>query len=234
MPPERAYVGQSWGYVGAMLAPRRWFWGYIVFMSSPSFPNFAWKSSPQYPLHFGNTISLKKLNPAWDGHTPDERLKAPTSGLRGSRKRFPRVGRGVGPLPRRRSGILKNYPGKRPQTVLRCFLIRNRGCQVRVRISASESCSTTSARSLCQDFCVSSLYRATCARSLCVGLLSKISLSGSLRQGPLAQDHCMRLSCARCLSGCRYQEPLGPLVQDHCMRLSCARCPCQDLLSRIL
>ena len=49
------------------------------------------------------------------------------------------------------------YPGKRPQTVLRCFLVGNRGCQVRARISASESCSTTCARCLCQDFCISSL-----------------------------------------------------------------------------
>ena len=83
------YVGPSGGYVGAMLTPRRWFWGYVVFMSSPSFPKFAWKSSPQWParhpFHFCNTISLIKLNPAWDGHTPDERLKAPASGLRGSR-----------------------------------------------------------------------------------------------------------------------------------------------------
>ena len=34
---------------GAMLGPRRWFWSYVVFMTSPSFPNFAWKSSPQWP-----------------------------------------------------------------------------------------------------------------------------------------------------------------------------------------
>ena len=29
-----------------LVVPPRWFWGYVVFMSSPSFPNFAWKSSP--------------------------------------------------------------------------------------------------------------------------------------------------------------------------------------------
>ena len=77
-------VRPSWGYVGAMLAhlltPRRWFWGYVVFMNSPSFPKFAWKSSPQWParhpLHLCNTMS------AWDGRAPDEHLKAPTSGLR--------------------------------------------------------------------------------------------------------------------------------------------------------
>ena len=58
----------------------------------------------------------------------------------------------------------------------------------------------------------SAASRATCARSLYAGLLSKTSLSGSLRQDPV----------------------VGPLVQDHCMRISCARCLCQDLLSRIL
>ena len=93
MPPTWGYVGPSWGYVGAMLAhlgsmlgPSSPILSYVVFMSSPSFPNFALKSFSQWParhpLHFCNTISLKKLNPAWDGHTPDERLKAPTSGLR--------------------------------------------------------------------------------------------------------------------------------------------------------
>ena len=50
----------------------------------------------------------------------------------------------------------------------------------------------------------SAASRATCARSLYAGLLSKIDLSGSLGQdpvvGPLVQDDCMRISCARCLS----------------------------------
>ena len=53
-------------------------------------------------------------------------------------------------------------------------------------------------------FFASAASRATCARSLYAGLLSKIALSGSLRQdpvvGPLVRDHCMRISCARCLS----------------------------------
>ena len=61
--PGSPILGLCWGYV-------RWFWGYVVFMSSPSFPNFAWKSSPQWPArhprHLCNTISLKKLNPAWE------------------------------------------------------------------------------------------------------------------------------------------------------------------------
>ena len=112
------HVRPSWGYVGAMLphlgllldhvvgdvgpsgAPPRWFWAMLFSWLHFHSQNFAWKSSPQWPakhpLHFCNTISLKKLNPAGDGRTPDERLKAPASGLRGSRKRFSRVGKKVG------------------------------------------------------------------------------------------------------------------------------------------
>ena len=89
-------VRPSWGYVGAMLAHLESMLGPCSpILGSPggdlgaSFPKFAWKSSPQWParhpFHFCNTISLKKLNPAWDGRAPDERLKAPASGLRGSR-----------------------------------------------------------------------------------------------------------------------------------------------------
>ena len=58
----------------------------------------------------------------------------------------------------------------------------------------------------------SAASRATCARSLYAGLLSKIALSGSLRQDPV----------------------VGPLVQDHCMRISCARSLCHDVCIRIL
>ena len=107
----------------------------------------------------------------------------------------------------------------------------------------------------------SAASRATCARSLYAGLLSKTSLSGSLRQdpvvGPLVQDHCIRISCARCLcrdvctrratcarslyenflckmsvSKSSQPNPVGALVQDRCTRISCVRCLCQDLLSR--
>ena len=50
------------------------------------------------------------------------------------------------------------------------------------------------ARCLCQDL----LSRTTCARPLYAALLSKISLSGSLRQDPVVgkfvRDHCMRIS----------------------------------------
>ena len=50
----------------------------------------------------------------------------------------------------------------------------------------------------------SAASRATCARSLYAGLLSKISLSGSLRQdpvvGPLAQDLSADLLCKISLS----------------------------------
>ena len=80
--------------------------------------------------------------------------------------------------------------------------------------------------------CASAASRATCARPLYAGLLSKISLSGSLRQdpivGPVVQDLCMRVSCARCLRSPQ-QNPVEVLAQDRCMRISCARCLRQDL-----
>ena len=123
--PSGVYVGAMFAHLGVMLwlcchilascwtmlwamldrrAPPRWFWAMLFSWLYLHSRNFAWKNSPQWParhpLHFCNTISLKKLNPAGDGQTPDERLKAPTSGLRGSRKRFPRVGRKVGGLGR--------------------------------------------------------------------------------------------------------------------------------------
>ena len=97
------YVGPSWRHVGPCCGrgwtvgyPPRWFGAMLFSWLHRHSQNFAWKRSPQWParhpLHFCNAISLKKLTPAGDGHTPDERLKAPTSGLRGSRRRFPRVG----------------------------------------------------------------------------------------------------------------------------------------------
>ena len=58
----------------------------------------------------------------------------------------------------------------------------------------------------------SAVSRATCATSLSAGLLSKISLSGSLRQDPV----------------------VGPLVQDHRVTISCARCLCRDVCIRSL
>ena len=68
-----------------------------------------------------------------------------------------------------------------------------------------------------RDVCVkiSSIIRTTCARSLYVDYANPFPRSlfrGSLHQdpvvGPLARDHCMWISCTRCLSGCLYQEPL--------------------------
>ena len=106
MPPERAYVGPSWGYIGARLdhlgsmGPCSPILGYVdppevifelcCFHEFTFIPKFCLKA-PFLQHHFS-----EKAESCWDGHTPDERLKAPTSGLRGSRKRFPRVGRGVG------------------------------------------------------------------------------------------------------------------------------------------
>ena len=104
------YVGPSWRHVGpccgrgwAVGYPPRWFGAMLFSWLHRHSQNFAWKRSPQWParhpLHFCNAISLKKLNPAGDGHTPDERLKAPTSGLRGSRKRWKRGSEAPGGFP---------------------------------------------------------------------------------------------------------------------------------------
>ena len=105
------------------------------------------------------------------------------------------------------------------------------------RILYDHLCRISVCGSLVQDLSVmmsaSGASRATCVRCLYAGLLSKIGLSWSLRQdlvvGPLVQDLCMRISCARCLRSPQ-QNPVGALVQDRCMRISCARCLCQDLL----
>ena len=112
-----ANLGVIWGYVATSWPPAglccgrcwtvghppRWFWAMLFSWLHLHTQNFAWKSSPQWParhpLHFCNTISLKKLNPAGDGHTPDEHLKAPTSGLRGSRRRFPKRSAAPGGFP---------------------------------------------------------------------------------------------------------------------------------------
>ena len=75
-----------------------------------------------------------------------------------------------------------------------------------VRISCAYLCVRTSASGSCMT---------TCARSLYADLLCKISLSGCLHQdpvGPLAQDLCTRISCAR------------SLFQDLC-RTTCRRPP---------
>ena len=114
--------------------------------------------------------------------------------------------------------------------MLRCFLVGNRGCQVRVRICASESCSATSTRCLCQDFCISSLQDLLCKISVCGSLVQDRSFRIS------APRSCSRTTCARSLyedllckmseSGCLYEEPLGPLVQELCMRISCACARC--------
>ena len=90
--PSAVYVGGMFAHLGVMLGlcchilarfwtmlwamldrrvPPEVIWSYVVFMTSLHSQNFAWKSSPQWParhpLHFCNTISLKKLNPAGDG-----------------------------------------------------------------------------------------------------------------------------------------------------------------------
>ena len=83
--------------------PAEVIWGYVVFMTSPSVPKFCLKTlSPvacEAPTPFLQRYFSEKVNPAGDGHTPDERLKAPTSGLRGSRRRFPRGSEAPGAFP---------------------------------------------------------------------------------------------------------------------------------------
>ena len=106
--------------------------------------------------------------------------------------------------------------------------------------------------------------RGTGARSVYEDLLCKMSGSRSPQQDPvglLAQDLCMRISCAylcvkisasgSCmttyarslyadllckisLSGCLPQGGVGPLVQDLCTRISSARSFFQDLCISIL
>ena len=127
---------------------------------------------------------------------------------------------------------VKIKPARDPKQCYGAFFVGNSGCQVRARISASGSCSTTSARCLWQDLRISSKI------SVCGSLVQDLSFQIS------APRSCSRATCARSLyedllckmsaSGSLYQEPLGPLVQDHCMRISCTRCLRQDLLSRIL
>ena len=107
-------------------------------------------------------------------------------------------------------------------------------------LSASGSCRTSCARSLSADLVqdlsvmmsASGPCRASCARSLYEDLLSKISLAGCLHQdpvGPLVQDLCMWISCARsfCQDLCirLHQDPVGPLVQDLCMKSEIATLP---------
>ena len=111
--------------------------------------------------------------------------------------------------------------------------------------------------SVSASFSVSRASRAPCARSLYEDPLYKMFVSGFLYEepsgpghcvrlcrvgspyqgpvGPLAQDHCMRTLCARCLCrGFAYEESSGPLVQDLGMRIPCARNLCQDLCFRSL
>ena len=99
-------LASCWTMLWAMLdrrGPPEVILGYVVFMTSPSFPKFCLKKlSPvacEAPPSFLQHHFSEKAESCWDGHTPDERLKAPTSGLRGSRKGFSRVGRGVGGFP---------------------------------------------------------------------------------------------------------------------------------------
>ena len=105
----------------------------------------------------------------------------------------------------------KNIPARDPKQCCGVFLL-----EIVDAKSVSGSLHQNPVVPLLQDVFVrisaSAASRATCARSLYAGLLSKTSLSGSLRQDPV----------------------VGPLVQDHCIRISCARCLCQNVCIRSL
>ena len=107
--------------------------------------------------------------------------------------------------------IIKKIPARDPKQCCGVFLL-----EIVDAKSVPGSLHQNPVVPLVQDVFVrisaSAASRATCARSLYAGLLSKISLSGSLSQDPV----------------------VGPLVQDIGRRISCARCLCRDLLSRIL
>ena len=81
------------------------------------------------------------------------------------------------------------------------------------------------ARCSCQDL----LSRTTCARSPYAGLLSEISLSGSLCQDPVVEDHLCKITVG------------GSLVQGVCVgmsvsgasRATCARSPYENFLCKM-
>ena len=98
--------------------------------------------------------------------------------------------------------------------------------------SCRNTCAKSACGSLVQDLSVrtsaSGSCRITCARSLYADLLHKISASGSLHRGPvgpLAQDLCVRISCARCL--------VFKISSAESCRSTCARSVYQDLLCKM-
>ena len=169
------------------------------------------------------------------------------------------------PFPTRRPTKLFNYPGKsNPKQCCGVFLLEIVSGSLHqnavvpllqdvfVRISASAA-SRPTCGSLVQDLSCRisaprSCSRTTCARSLCVGLLCEMSVSGGLYQeplGPLVQGPC-RNTCAKSV----YEDFLckvfvskpawicldlvGVLVQDRCVWIFCPRSLCPDLCSKIL
>ena len=102
--PSGVYIGARFAHLGAILGlcwPPGGDFGAMLFLwvhlhSQILLEKVLPRGLRSIQSHFCNIISLKKLNPAGDGHSPDERLKAPTHGLRGSRKRCPRGRNRVG------------------------------------------------------------------------------------------------------------------------------------------
>ena len=76
--------------------------------------------------------------------------------------------------------------------------------------------------------------RSTCGRSVYEDLLRKVFVSRPPRiLGALMQDRCADLLSKISLSVSLHQDPVVPLAQDLCLRISCARCLCQDVCVRI-
>ena len=97
-----------------------------------------------------------------------------------------------------------------------------------VEALAQDRCMRISCACLCVRISASGSCIATCARSLYADLLCKISLSGCLQQdpvGPLAQDLCMRISCA-------YLCVVFKISAESC-RSTCARSVYEDLLRKM-
>ena len=84
-----------------------------------------------------------------------------------------------------------------------------------VGLLVQDLCMRLSSAYLCVRISASGSCMTTCERYLYADLLCKISLSGCLQLGPLVQDFCTRISCARslCQDLC-VMTSAGPLVED--------------------
>ena len=94
-------------------------------------------------------------------------------------------------------------------------------------MSVSGASTATCARSLYENF-LCKLSVSGSPQQDPVGALAHRIL------GALVQDRFARISCPTSLSGSLHQDPVIPLAQDLCLRISCARSPWHDVCIRIL